>query len=52
MNSLPVDATGPHGSFTGGGYKDAWHEVHPAKDGFTASQDASRTNVPSELDHR
>ncbi|MEV0412808.1 endonuclease/exonuclease/phosphatase family protein [Streptomyces sp. NPDC050448] len=52
FNSLPVDTTGPYGTFTGGGYKDAWHTVHPAQDGFTAAQDPALTNVPSRLDHR
>ncbi|MEV0416541.1 endonuclease/exonuclease/phosphatase family protein [Streptomyces sp. NPDC050448] len=52
FNSLPTDATGPYGTFAGGGYVDAWHKVHPAKDGFTTSQDPGLTNVPSKLDHR
>jgi exonuclease III len=52
FNSLPVDATGPYGTFTGGGYKDAWRTVHPTKHGFTAAQDPDLTNVPSQLDHR
>ncbi|MFJ7589090.1 endonuclease/exonuclease/phosphatase family protein [Streptomyces sp. NPDC097617] len=52
FNSLPTDATGPYGAFTGGGYVDAWHRVHPTRDGFTAAQDADLTNAPSKLDHR
>ncbi|MFF4646218.1 endonuclease/exonuclease/phosphatase family protein [Streptomyces sp. NPDC001389] len=52
FNSPPVDATGPYGIFTGGGYVDAWHAVHPVKNGFTAAQDPGLTNVPSALSRR
>ncbi|MFF3689598.1 endonuclease/exonuclease/phosphatase family protein [Streptomyces sp. NPDC002187] len=52
FNSLPEDATGPYGTFTRGGYKDAWRTVHGRGGGFTAVQDPDLTNVPSKLDHR
>ncbi|MDH6545309.1 endonuclease/exonuclease/phosphatase family protein [Streptomyces sp. SPB4] len=52
FNSLPTDATGPYGTFTGGGYVDSWHAVEPGKNGFTTTQDPDLTNVPSKLSHR
>ncbi|MGW7523296.1 endonuclease/exonuclease/phosphatase family protein [Streptomyces sp. NPDC054783] len=52
FNSLPTDATGPYGTFTSGGYDDAWNVVHGPRDGFTAQQDPDLRNVPSKLDHR
>jgi endonuclease/exonuclease/phosphatase family metal-dependent hydrolase len=52
FNSRPTDATGPYGTFTSGGYNDAWRTVHGPGDGFTAQQDPDLRNLPSKLDHR
>ncbi|MFE2972350.1 endonuclease/exonuclease/phosphatase family protein [Streptomyces sp. NPDC059340] len=52
FNALPTDATGPYGTFTSGGYDDAWRVVHGPGDGFTAQQDPDLRNLPSKLDHR
>lgn len=52
FNSLPEDMTGPYGTFTAGGYEEAWSTVHDAGRGFTAVQDPNLTNVPSKLDSR
>ncbi|WP_344046226.1 endonuclease/exonuclease/phosphatase family protein [Streptomyces thermoalcalitolerans] len=52
FNSLPTDATGPYGTFTSGGYDDAWRAVHGPGGGFTARQDPDLRNLPSKLDHR
>ncbi|MFE2328257.1 endonuclease/exonuclease/phosphatase family protein [Streptomyces sp. NPDC059385] len=52
FNSLPTDTTGPYGTFTGGGYVDAWHAVEPGKSGFTTTQDPDLRNVPSKLSRR
>lgn len=52
FNSPPTDATGPYGTFTGGGYVDTWKTVHPGKDGFTAVQDPDLANLPSKLSRR
>ena len=52
FNSPPTDATGPYGTFTNGGYADAWQTVHGPGDGFTATQDPDLRNLPSKLDRR
>ncbi|MER7469049.1 endonuclease/exonuclease/phosphatase family protein [Streptomyces sp. NPDC097981] len=52
FNSLPTDATGPYGTFTSGGYDDAWRAVRGPGDGFTVRQDPDLRNLPSKLDHR
>ncbi|WP_327735250.1 endonuclease/exonuclease/phosphatase family protein [Streptomyces nojiriensis] len=52
FNSPPADVTGPYGTFTTGGYEEAWRKVHGTGSGFTATQDPDLTNVPSKLDRR
>ncbi|MFJ9713352.1 endonuclease/exonuclease/phosphatase family protein [Streptomyces sp. NPDC101234] len=52
FNSRPTDATGPYGTFTSGGYDDAWRVVHGPGGGFTAQQEPDLRNLPSKLDHR
>ncbi|MFE0509713.1 endonuclease/exonuclease/phosphatase family protein [Streptomyces sp. NPDC058964] len=52
FNSPPTDATGPYGTFTTGGYDDAWQVVHGPGGGFTAHQDPDLRNLPSKLDER
>ncbi|MFF3461839.1 endonuclease/exonuclease/phosphatase family protein [Streptomyces sp. NPDC002619] len=52
FNALPTDATGPYGTFTNGGYDDAWQTTHGPGDGFTAIQDPDLRNLPSKLSAR
>ncbi|MGW1889619.1 endonuclease/exonuclease/phosphatase family protein [Streptomyces sp. NPDC002004] len=52
FNSRPTDTGGPYGTFTGGGYDDAWKVLHGPGDGYTSAQDADLRNVPSKLFER
>lgn len=52
FNSPPTETAGPYGTFTTGGYDDAWQTVHGPGDGFTAHQDPDLRNLPSKLDER
>jgi endonuclease/exonuclease/phosphatase family metal-dependent hydrolase len=51
LNSLPGDATGPYGIFTGSGYVDSWVQAMDGQAGYTAGQDINCT-IPSGIDHR
>nr|WTB31311.1 endonuclease/exonuclease/phosphatase family protein [Streptomyces sp. NBC_00830] len=52
FNALPIEATGPYGTFTTGGYDDAWRTTHGPGGGFTAIQDPDLRNLPSKLSAR
>jgi endonuclease/exonuclease/phosphatase family metal-dependent hydrolase len=52
FNAPPSDATGPYGTFTTGGYDDAWLTARHLGNGFTALQDPDLRKVPSKLDRR
>ncbi|MFD4140310.1 endonuclease/exonuclease/phosphatase family protein [Streptomyces sp. NPDC058572] len=52
FNALPTEATGPYGTFTNGGYDDAWRTTHGPGGGFTAIQDPDLRNLPSKLSAR
>ncbi|MFF4573090.1 endonuclease/exonuclease/phosphatase family protein [Streptomyces sp. NPDC001410] len=52
FNALPTEAPGPYGTFTAGGYDDAWRTTHGPGGGFTAVQDPDLRNLPSKLSSR
>ncbi|MGW7365801.1 endonuclease/exonuclease/phosphatase family protein [Streptomyces sp. NPDC054841] len=52
FNTLPIEATGPYGTFTNGGYDDAWRTTNGPGDGFTGIQDPDLRNLPSKLSVR
>ncbi|MFE7710070.1 endonuclease/exonuclease/phosphatase family protein [Streptomyces sp. NPDC057486] len=52
FNAPPTEVTGPYGTFTTGGYDDAWRTIHGPGGGFTAVQDPDLRNLPSKLSSR